>query len=138
MTMKQTVHAIDYASLGDPELVALAGSGQRGAFRYIMQRRNQRLFRVARGVLNADPEDADAVQEAYVRAFTHLDSFRGEASLSTWLSRIVINEALGRLRTRRRREQAMAPTLGNVDRVKQRAEKTEIADPKTRRFQSCR
>ncbi len=101
MTMKQTVHAIDYASLGDPELVALAGSGQRGAFRYIMQRCNQRLFRVARGVLNDDAEAEDAVQEAYVRAFENLALFRGEASVLTWLTRIVLNEAYGRLRQRR-------------------------------------
>ncbi len=97
------------AAAGDMELVQRARAREAGAFRAIMQRHNQRLYRIARGVVRNDGEAEDIVQEAYVRAFTHLDSFRGEASLSTWLSRIVINEALGRLRTRRRREQAMAP-----------------------------
>ncbi|MGP2492373.1 RNA polymerase sigma factor [Mesorhizobium sp. PUT5] len=93
----------------DMELVRRAQAREAGAFREIMQRHNQRLYRIARGVVRNDGEAEDIVQEAYVRAFTHLGSFRGEAALSTWLSRIVINEALGRLRARRRREQAMAP-----------------------------
>ncbi|TIR88194.1 MAG: RNA polymerase sigma factor, partial [Mesorhizobium sp.] len=63
---------------------------------------NQRLYRIARGVVRNDAEAEDIVQEAYMRAFASLDSFRGDASLSTWLSRIVINEALGRLRKRKR------------------------------------
>lgn len=71
------------------------------AFRAIMQKYNQRLYRIARGILRNDSEAEDVVQEAYVRAFTHLKGFRGDSSLATWLSRIVMNEALGRLRTRR-------------------------------------
>ncbi|TIP32588.1 MAG: RNA polymerase sigma factor, partial [Mesorhizobium sp.] len=63
---------------------------------------NQRLYRIARGVVRNDAEAEDIVQEAYMRAFASLDSFRGDASLSTWLSRIVINEALGRLRKKKR------------------------------------
>nr|WP_265336231.1 RNA polymerase sigma factor [Mesorhizobium sp. B2-1-8] len=72
------------------------------AFRTIIKTHNQRLYRIARGVVRNDSEAEDVVQEAYVRAFAHLESFRGDASLGTWLSRIVINEALGRLRKRRR------------------------------------
>lgn len=89
------------ASSDDFDLVqrAIARSGD--AFRSIMQRYNQRLYRLARSILRDDAEAEDAVQEAYVRAFTHLDSFRGDSRLATWLSRITINEALGRLRTRR-------------------------------------
>lgn len=97
------------AAAGDMELVRRAQARDADAFRIIMQRHNQRLYRIARGVVRNDAEAEDIVQEAYVRAFTHLGSFRGEASLSTWLSRIVINEALGRLRTRRRRERAVMP-----------------------------
>jgi RNA polymerase sigma-70 factor (ECF subfamily) len=67
-----------------------------------MKTHNQRLYRIARGVVRNDAEAEDIVQEAYVRAFAHLDAFRGHSSLATWLSRIVINEALGRLRKRRR------------------------------------
>lgn len=72
------------------------------AVRAIIKTHNQRLYRIARGVVRNDAEAEDVVQEAYMRAFSSLAAFRGEASLSTWLSRIVINEALGRLRKRRR------------------------------------
>ncbi len=78
---------------------ALARDG--GAFRAIMKKYNQRLYRLARGIVRNDSEAEDIVQEAYVRAFTHLADFRGESSLITWLSRIAINEAMGRLRGRR-------------------------------------
>jgi RNA polymerase sigma-70 factor (ECF subfamily) len=89
------------AGLDDTELVRRAVAGEGGAFRAIMQRYNQRLYRIARSILRNDAEAEDAVQEGYLRAFTHLDGFRGESSLSTWLSRIIMNEALGRLRARR-------------------------------------
>lgn len=78
---------------------AIARDGD--AFRTIMKKYNQRLYRVARGIVRNDAEAEDIVQEAYVRAFTHLESFRGDSSLATWLSRITINEALGRLRAQR-------------------------------------
>jgi RNA polymerase sigma-70 factor (ECF subfamily) len=87
--------------LDDRALVALALQRDEAAIRLIMQRHNRRLYRVARSVLGDDAEAEDVVQEAYVRAFTHMDSFRGEARLSTWLTRIALNEALGRLRQRR-------------------------------------
>ncbi|MBZ9763264.1 RNA polymerase sigma factor [Mesorhizobium sp. CA8] len=87
---------------GDMALVSRALARDPGAFRAIIKTHNQRLYRIARGVVRNDAEAEDIVQEAYMRAFSSLSSFRGEASLSTWLSRIVINEALGRLRKRRR------------------------------------
>ena len=71
------------------------------AFRAIMQRYNRRLYRIARGVLRNSTDAEDAVQDAYVSAFAHLASYRGESTLAAWLSRIVMNEALGRLRRRR-------------------------------------
>lgn len=92
---------IDYAALDDTSLVALARAGRREAFRHIMQRCNRRLFRVARGLVHEDAEAEDVVQAAYVAAFEHLADFRGEASLTTWLTRIVLNEANGRLRARK-------------------------------------
>jgi RNA polymerase sigma-70 factor (ECF subfamily) len=79
---------------------ALARDGD--AVRAIMQAHNQRLYRIARGIAGNDSEAEDIVQEAYVIAFGRLDGFRGESALATWLSRIVINEALGRLRKKRR------------------------------------
>ena len=87
--------------LADDELVLLARSGEATAFREIMRRNNRRLFRTARSVLRDDAEAEDVVQEAYVRAFRGLAGFRGDAGLSTWLTRIALNEALGRLRRRR-------------------------------------
>jgi RNA polymerase sigma-70 factor, ECF subfamily len=90
------------AASSDLELAQGAMARDGAAFRTIMKTHNQRLYRIARGVVRNDAEAEDIVQEAYVRAFTHLESFRGDASLGTWLSRIVINEALGRLRKRRR------------------------------------
>ena len=86
---------------GDTELVRRALARDEAAVRAIMQANNRRLYRLARGVLRNDGEAEDVVQEAYVRAFTHLESFRGDSSLSTWLSRIAMNEALGRLRRQR-------------------------------------
>ncbi|KQU87784.1 RNA polymerase subunit sigma [Mesorhizobium sp. Root102] len=90
------------AASGDLELAQRALAPDGAAFRAIIKTHNQRLYRIARGVVRNDSEAEDIVQEAYVRAFAHLESFRGDASLGTWLSRIVINEALGRLRKRRR------------------------------------
>ncbi|TPI40983.1 RNA polymerase sigma factor [Mesorhizobium sp. B3-1-9] len=93
---------IGAARAGDMALVRRALSRDPGAFRTIIKTHNQRLYRIARGVVRNDAEAEDVVQEAYMRAFANLGAFRGEASLSTWLSRIVINEALGRLRKRKR------------------------------------
>lgn len=93
--------ARDYAALDDAALVACALAGERDAFRQIMQRCNQRMFRVVRGVIRNEAEAEDVVQEAYVHGYEKLASFRGEASLATWLTRIALNEAYGRLRRRR-------------------------------------
>lgn len=85
----------------DADLVGRAFAHDAGAFRAIMQKHNRRLYRIARGILRNNTDAEDAVQDAYVSAFTHLASYRGESALGTWLSRIVINEALGRLRSKR-------------------------------------
>ncbi|MBZ9986418.1 RNA polymerase sigma factor [Mesorhizobium sp. BH1-1-5] len=93
---------VSAAEAGDLALVCRALACDPDAFRAIIKTHNQRLYRIARGVVRNDAEAEDVVQEAYMRAFANLGAFRGEASLSTWLSRIVINEALGRLRKRKR------------------------------------
>jgi RNA polymerase sigma-70 factor (ECF subfamily) len=82
-------------------LVGRARERDEAAIRSIMQSNNRRLYRLARGILRNDSEAEDVVQETYVRAFTHLQDFRGDSSLATWLGRIAINEALGRLRRQR-------------------------------------
>jgi RNA polymerase sigma-70 factor, ECF subfamily len=89
------------AESDDVELARRALACDAGAFRAIMQKHNRRLYRIARGILRNNAEAEDAVQDAYVSAFTHLASYRAESTLATWLSRIVMNEALGRLRRRR-------------------------------------
>lgn len=91
----------DEGRLNDADLVRRSLARDGSAFRTIMQTHNRRLYRLARGIVRDDAEAEDVVQEAYVRAFTHLADFRGDSSLATWLSRITINEALGRLRSQR-------------------------------------
>ena len=87
----------DVSQFPDADLVALVRAGNGPAFAAIMTRYNQRLYRVARGIVRDEAEAEDVLQEAYVRAFAALQGFRGEASLGTWLTRIVMNEALGRM-----------------------------------------
>src|SRR5262245_63708895 len=87
----------------DAELAERAARGETAAFERIMRRHNQQLFRTARAILRDDGEAEDALQEAYLQAYRALGGFRGDASLSTWLARIVANEALQRLRKRERR-----------------------------------
>ena len=90
------------AIASDMALVRRALAREADAFRIIIKTHNQRLYRIARGVVRNNAEAEDIVQEAYLRAFANLAAFRGDASLATWLTRIVINEALGRLRKRKR------------------------------------
>ncbi|HKS86327.1 MAG TPA: RNA polymerase sigma factor [Pseudolabrys sp.] len=88
-------------ALSDDELVRQARERNEAAVRVITTRYNRRLFRIARSILRNDAEAEDVVQETYVRAFTGLDMFRGDAAFGTWITRIAMNEALGRLRRRR-------------------------------------
>lgn len=82
----------------EAELVARAAKGDGASFEAIMRRHNQLLFRTARGIVHSDAEAEDVVQEAWMRAWRALGTFRSESRLSTWLVRIALNEALGRLR----------------------------------------
>jgi RNA polymerase sigma-70 factor, ECF subfamily len=85
----------------EAELLGRARGRDRHAIRFIIQRHNQRLFRIARAIMRNDNEAEDALQEAYCNAFANIDRFRGDSQLGTWLARIVMNEAFGRLRRRR-------------------------------------
>jgi len=84
------------AATHDEDSALLAGlrQGQARAFEQMMRRYNRLLYRAARGIVHDDAEAQDAVQEAWLHAFTGLHAFRGDASLGTWLTRIVINQAL--------------------------------------------
>lgn len=99
--MPQSLHAaLPSGELPDRELAALAAAGNARAFESIMRRHNRLMFRTARSVLKSDAETEDAVQDAYLNAWRALGSFREDAKLSTWLVRIVLNEALKRVRRR--------------------------------------
>jgi RNA polymerase sigma factor (sigma-70 family) len=77
----------------DVQLALRAAAGDPAAFETIVRRHNRLLFRTARGVVS-DDEAQDVVQETYLRAFTNLRAYRGDAALGTWLARIAINVAL--------------------------------------------
>ena len=86
----------------DSVLVTRTAAGDDAAFEALMRRFNRKLFRVARAILKNDADAEDAVQDGYLQAYRRLGDFRGEAQLGTWLTRIVINQALMRLRADRR------------------------------------
>ena len=88
--------------LSDEDVVARIRAGDKALFELLMRRHNQRLYRVARSILRDDAEAEDVLQDAYVRAFAHLDQFAGRSRFATWLTRIAVHEALHRCRRRRR------------------------------------
>jgi RNA polymerase sigma-70 factor (ECF subfamily) len=98
------------AQQSDATLIRRALARDAVALAEIMRRNNRRLYRAAWGILRDEQDAEDAVQDCYLKAFAALPAFRGEAALSTWLTRIAINEAL----MRRRKRQAQAATVGNV------------------------
>ena len=89
----------------DEEIVDRVRRGDTALYEIIMRRYNQRLYRVARAILRNNAEAEDVMQDAYVRAYQHLDQFAGRALFSTWLTRIAVHEALSRLRLRNRNQQ---------------------------------
>jgi RNA polymerase sigma-70 factor (ECF subfamily) len=86
----------------DADLAARSARGDQAAFETVMRRHNTRLFRVARSILKNEEEAEDALQEAYLHAYRQIGDFRGSAQLRTWLTRIVINQALTRVRKLKR------------------------------------
>jgi RNA polymerase sigma-70 factor, ECF subfamily len=104
-TRSQT--APDYGRLGDLRLAQLCGSRDRGAIHHVITSNNQRLFRTAWSILKNRSEAEEAVQSAYLAAFANMASFEGRSALSTWLTRIVANEALGRRRAGERRRRRL-------------------------------
>lgn len=107
-------------------MARLIAGGDQVQFTVMMRQYNRRLYRLARAVLRDDTEAEDALQDAYVSAYHSMQQFRGEASLSTWLSRLVLNECLGRLRRSERRSKLM-----NL--VSPSDEMTDVAEEEGRR-----
>lgn len=101
------------AGASDSELAARVAAGDSAAFEALMRRYNRTLFRTARAVLRDDAEAEDALQDAYLQVYRSIGDFRGDARLSTWLVRIVANEALMRLRKQTRRA-AIVPLASGV------------------------
>jgi RNA polymerase sigma-70 factor (ECF subfamily) len=113
----------------DEDLAGRAQAGDRTAFELLMRRNNRRVYRTIRSVLRDGAEVEDAMQEAYVSAFTHLDQFHGAARWSTWLCRIAYNEALARVR-RRKRFVSIEAEANNEGRMKDKdAPRTPAPDP---------
>ena len=96
--------AASLAALDDVGLARAVASGERAAFEVLMRRHNRRLFRLARATLRDDAEAEDALQDAYLSAHRAIGGYRGEASLATWLSHLVLNACRARLRRAARRE----------------------------------
>jgi len=86
----------------DEEIVARVLAGETALYELIMRRYNQRLYRAVRAILRDEGETEDVMQDAYVRAYQHLNQFAGRSQFSTWLTRIAVHEALARLRQRGR------------------------------------
>jgi RNA polymerase sigma-70 factor (ECF subfamily) len=118
-------------------------AGDRQAFETLMRQSNRRLYRLARAVLRDGTEAEDALQDAYLAAYRSMEQFRGEASLSTWLSKLVLNECLARTRRHARRQNVIplvsaAAEIDTVpagdadlpDRVAQRAQMRALLEAK--------
>ena len=92
----------DIEALTDEEIVRRVLSGERDMFEIIMRRYNRRIYRTVRSIVRDSVEAEDVMQDAYVRAYTNLGQFAGLAKFSTWLTRIAVNEALARVRMKKR------------------------------------
>jgi RNA polymerase sigma-70 factor (ECF subfamily) len=97
----------DYAALSDSELASHIAARDVAAVRLVTGRNNQRLFRTAWSILKDRSEAEEAVQDGYLKAFQAIGTFAGKSSLSTWLTRIVVNEALGRRARAQKRSQLL-------------------------------
>lgn len=95
------------AALTDIELARLVSTGDADAFELLMRRHNRALYRTARSILKDDAEAEDALQDAYLLAYRNIGKYRGDSSLSTWLTRIVVNEAIARSRKSNRRAEVI-------------------------------
>jgi RNA polymerase sigma factor (sigma-70 family) len=103
MTPQPTART-DAAPTDEMDVARRIAAGDRAAFEWLMRHHNRRLYRLARSTMRDDAEAEDALQDAYLSAYRSIRNFRGDASLATWLSRLVLNECLGRLRTSARRQ----------------------------------
>lgn len=102
MTNAHSVAISMSEQLSDVEVLRRVVDGDVALFEILVRRHNQRVYRTVRAVLRSDDEVEDVMQQAYLNAYQHLHQFNGSAQFSTWLTRIALNEALGRRRGRER------------------------------------
>ena len=98
---QSTQHTQPAARFSDQELVARVLAGESELYSILASRHNGRFYKVLQSILGSDAEAEDVIQEAHLRAMTHLNQFEGRSSFVTWLTRVMINEAYSRLRRRR-------------------------------------
>jgi RNA polymerase sigma factor (sigma-70 family) len=121
----------------DCAMASRVARGDASAFESIMRQYNRRLYRLARATLRDRTEAEDALQDAYICAYRSMGSFRGEASLGTWLSRLVLNECYGRMRRTMRREN-LAPMVSasrHVDSAQMIIDQSDSPDSELDRMQ---
>ena len=112
-TLVSSETAVMPSSLTDAEIVKRVQAGEPALFEILMRRHNQRVYRTARAVVKDERDVEDVMQQAYVNAFTHLNQFEERSQFSTWLTRIVLNEAFGR--RRKLQSESMASGPSDVD-----------------------
>ena len=116
MTRMKTQVELVRQELDDASLAARVQAGDPAAFELLMRRHNRRLYRLARSMLRNAADAEDALQDAYLAAYQNMSAFRGEASLATWLSRVVVNQCLARLRRQARRDNIVPMVaMGGLD-----------------------
>jgi len=116
-------------TLTDEQIVDLVRRGDQALFEVLMRRYNQRLYRAARGIVRDPTLAEDVMQQGYINAYFHLDQFAGRARFATWLTRIVINEALSRVRQEAAHASAVANTGDESDEWA-----SDAADPEHQTF----
>jgi RNA polymerase sigma-70 factor (ECF subfamily) len=89
------------AELDESALVELARQGEDAAFSTLVSRYHRKVFRLAKNITQNDEDAEDVLQDAFLKAYTHLDRFHGDSKFYTWVVRIAVNEALMKLRKRR-------------------------------------
>lgn len=125
------------STLADEDVVERVLAGAPALFEVLMRRHNQRVFRAARAVLRDDHEAEEAMQEAWVRAYVSLGSFAGRARFSTWLTRIALNHAIERARTRRRTVELAGVAGAAIDGAARSAEQQTLDDELRRALESA-
>lgn len=96
------LNRLSLSALSDSQIILQVLEGDKELFEILIRRYNQRIYRVVRGYIKSEDDTMDIMQDAYVKAFTKLKQFNNEASFSTWLIRISINEALQYIRKKKR------------------------------------